>query len=150
MTHEVILSDDAVLLADAGRLELDLSNSPPAGIALGLVLLRDELVSAVTLRTLGARWTLRLRLAPEERAQISGQHHGKQRLELWVGRIELGAWLAFFLRYYRDGVAEVDHMDAFGIWADGSPLNVTLKVALGARPVLEDEARSRLGINQRR
>lgn len=33
------------------------------------------------------------------------------------------------LRYFRDGAAEVDHLDLEGLWHDGARCDLTLKVA---------------------
>jgi hypothetical protein len=55
-------------------------------------------------------------------------------------------WLSFFLKYYRDGMAEVDHMDveANDTRNSESVIDLVVKVAHARPPISEDQLRWRL------
>jgi hypothetical protein len=53
----------------------------------------------------------------------------------------------FFLKYYRDGVAEVDHIDieAIGTSSENTDVYLTMRVGSSRPSVTPDEAKQRLG-----
>lgn len=128
MTHDVILADDAALLDHAGRVVVDLAASCPGRLALALSLLNDTLVDRCTLRTASGSVVLRLTRSSRER-EVIVERHGHRQWSVSLGHIELERWLTFFLKYFRDGAAEVDHLDLDGLWHDGARCDLTLKVA---------------------
>jgi hypothetical protein len=145
MIHEVIVSTGARLIDRTGRTLCDFANTPPAAVALALSLLNENLVEAVVFRPAEPEWVVRFRKASsEQRARF--KWYGKHRLEFEMGQVELERWLVFFLKYYRDGVAEVDHLDTEGTNDAGVSHDLTLRVSLAADPVSEEEARRRLGL----
>ena len=148
MTHEILLDEEASLVERSGCLTVDLAESAPDSISLGLALLSEGLVDDLTLRPPRSTWAVRLRKLAELR-DMRVRRYGNQRIELVIGQVELERWLAFFLKYFRDGCAEVDHLDASGAWDNGGSLDFTLKVSIFAPPVSEDEARKRLGMKSR-
>ena len=145
MNHEIILEQEATLDADTGHVVFNVAHSPPAALALGLALVNEDLLDTLVIRPANAGWVLRVRTSSTPR-DIRMQWYATKRLEVRLGQIELERWLVFFLKYYRDGWAEVDHLDSEATWDTGQPCDLTLKVANSAPPVSEDEARRRLGL----
>ena len=125
----------------------DVANSPPGPVALGLALLHEELIDKLSLRPSTGRWTLRLHRSGRA-CDSRLSRYGEQRLELALSQLELERWLVFFLKYHRDGQAEVDHLDVETTWTTGVPCDLVLKVSQFAAPVSADEARRRLGLEE--
>jgi hypothetical protein len=148
MIHEILLDEEASLVERSGRLIVDLAGSTPGSISLGLALLSEALVDDLTLRPPRSRWAIRLRKSAEL-CVLRGRRYGNQRVELVIGQVELDRWFVFFLKYFRDGCAEVDHLDAHGAWDTGASFDFTLRVSMFVPPVSEDEARKRLGMKSR-
>jgi hypothetical protein len=70
---------------------------------------------------------------------------GDMSVKIAISSQELDYWLAFFLRYFRDGFAEVDHIDVEMDESEvAEKVMLTLKVDEAVSPVSEDEARKRL------
>ncbi len=68
------------------------------------------------------------------------------KIELQLTSTELEVWLHYFLKYHRDDMAEVDHLD-LNIGINGKKeLALTLKVARALPAVSAQEARQRLGL----
>jgi hypothetical protein len=130
MTHEIVLADEAALAVRSDGVVLDLAGSSPERVSLGLCLLSESLVEDVPMRSPKGRWVVRLRKSMKPHA-IRLRRYGNERLELNLGQVELERWLVFFLKYYRDGWAEVDHLDSDGTWEDGTSIQLILKVCTG-------------------
>jgi len=73
---------------------------------------------------------------------------GPETTELRITPSDLDYLLHFFLKYYRDGVAEVDHLDLqVSSGTSGEPESyITFVVPDAVLPVSEEEARKRLGL----
>lgn len=136
----VLVADDAVLTERPDGVVCDLLGSPPAPIALALCLLNEALVDGIELQPPRAAWVLQIRRS-EEPGEMQLRRADGRRVELVLGRIELERWMYFFLKYTRDGLAEVDHFDA-----DFDVSELTVKVSCSQTPVSEAEARRRLGL----
>jgi hypothetical protein len=130
---------------DSG-LSLDLSFEPAAirDCSLGLVLLKERLIEVFVIAELTGRSALELRR--------SGQAGGRARASLGgstsrlaLSDSELDHLVHFFLKYLRDGVAEVDHVDVQALSGDDE-CYVTFNVNESAPPVSPSEARRRLGL----
>ena len=124
--------------------------------ALLLAMLRYEVIEAlvvdVPLQTEREPIEFRIESAPDIVVSTFRQERG--RVLVWLSVRDCEAWLAFLLRYCRDGVAVVDHLDleiaerqhrrAAGV---GSKLCVTLQFEAARPPVPSDEARKLLGLD---
>jgi hypothetical protein len=147
MKHDVLLGGEATLVERSSSLVVwDLADSLPGPISLGLTLLTEALVEEVVLRPATGLWALRLRGSGEPR-DILLRRCDNAGLEMALGRIALEALLVFFLKYYRDGRADVDHLDMEATWDTGNACDVTLKVSRYKPPVSAEEARKRLGLD---
>ena len=147
MKHEVLLADDASLVERSDNLIVcDLASSLPGPIALGLTLLGEKLVEELILRPTSRSWRLSLRESSIPR-DIQLRRTENNVIALSLGRIALEVWLVFFLKYYRDGQADVDHLDFEAAWHTGAACDLTLKVALHKPPISADEARRRFGLD---
>lgn len=106
------------------------------GWLLDLALLQYELVDTVRIVDGGKSFRLRVELDADQVASaiLAWEERG---VLVRINRRELAAWMHFFLQYYRDGMAPVDHIDV-EIPADRSKgfpgTSLILKVPL-ARPL---------------
>jgi hypothetical protein len=148
LNHEIILADQAMRSERGGRAVWDVANSAPGPIALGLSLLNEGLIEELIAGTTHNTWRVRIRKAGTPR-DVQLQWYGNRRLQLMLGKVELERWLVFFLKYHRDGCAEVDHLDVEGAWDDRRTADFTLKVGSAAASVSDEEARRRLGLKTR-
>jgi hypothetical protein len=144
MMHETILSKRATLATEAHGIVCDLNDSPSDQVSLGLALLVERLAEGIVWRSSASEWVVRLRVHDAEATTVRA--YGQQRFEVSLSEIELGRWFAFFLRYFRDGRAEVDHLHVDAEWDTGARCDFTLKVSEFQAPVSEGEARKRLGL----
>lgn len=126
--------------------EIAVGSMPPEVVVAELLLLSEGLVPELSLRHPAQEAQIQLFVAETEAratAALSGDS-----LRLGLSRRELEWWIAFFLRYYRDGVAEVDHIDleASRVDNEAEDVDVVLRVEKFSPPVRGDEARRRLGL----
>jgi hypothetical protein len=116
-----------------------------------LCLLKEELTQSLTI--VGADGRLSLRL---QRQMPKLGHRGTVRwkenvAELALADTELDMWLHFFLKYHRDKIGEVDHIDAEFTPlspADARELYLTLEVPLAAPPISEQELERMLAADE--
>ena len=144
MTHELVVDDPATLTQKSEtRATWDLAATAPSEVAASLGLLKEQLVDRIALRPARGDWVVRVgRLQSGEESRC--RWYAARRLEVLLADGELERWLGFFLKYFRDGCAEVDHMDVEARDDAGATFDLTLKVAHSAPPVGADEARRRL------
>lgn len=144
MTRDVLLERASTLVGRKESARWDLGDTPPSLLVLELCLLQESLVERVALRAERGDWVVRLgrASAPDH---TSFRWYAERRLEVLLGGVELSRWLAFFLRYYRDGCAEVDHIDVEGAATGGGRFDLVLRVGRSDAPVSAEEARRRLG-----
>jgi hypothetical protein len=117
---------------------------------LGLCLLKEGLVdSLVVAENLGEKEieievvrNSRERIKPEVDARPKGFH-------VLANIADVDYWLHFFLKYYRDGVAEAKHLDleVVSLPDKEDGMYVTLEVDDAAPPVDAEETRRRLGLS---
>lgn len=116
---------------------------------LGLSLLQEALVDALIVTGVDSRKSLKLRRRmrhdDDPRAQMTFKHEAAV---IDVPATALKYLLYFFLRYYRDGAAEVDHVDleTTGPELDRASGYLTIKVDDFAAPVSAEEAARRLSL----
>lgn len=140
MIHHLSLAADACLRDDPTSVVLDLGTTSPGDVALALSLLAEGLVERLRLRDVSARSMGQLVRSTNPR-DVRLRHPSGQVLELTLGQVELERWRTFFLKYHRDGFAEVDHLDLEALGEDGSWRDVTLKVAAFSPRTTGHEAR---------
>jgi hypothetical protein len=109
-------------------------------------LLSEELVEELILRPVSGSWILSLRESSAPR-DIHLRKCDDNAIIVSLGRIALEVCLVYFLKYYRDGLADVDHLDFEATWDTGDACDFSLKVALHKPPVSAEEARKRLGLD---
>lgn len=146
MTHQLILHASATLDDRApGRAIWNVGETPPAVLCGGLALLKERLVDTLLLRPARGDWVVRLGRADAAR-EIRMSRSAPRRLEILLGETELERWFFFFLRYFRDRRAEVDHLDIEGESdATGERFDLALRVPHASPPVGDREARNLLG-----
>jgi hypothetical protein len=108
-------------------------------LSLALQLLLDNLVVAVVFRRLDSSEPIEFRVATENQSHIEG---GNGRLAVYLAASDLDFVRHFFLRYYRDGFADVDHIDIQN--SDGG--YTTFYAEQSVPPVSAEEAKRLLGM----
>lgn len=108
--------------------------------ALSLQLLQDELVDSIRFGSVGSGKHIEIRRSAIDSSSIS-HPAGDPRIEFEAHSLEFVRH--FFLRYYRDGMAEVNHLD---IELQGGHC-LTITVDEYAPAVSADEMRLRLGLD---
>lgn len=146
MNHECIFENAGSIDAVPGLIIWDLEDFSPITPALAITLLREQLATCVIFRRTRPNWILRLTSVSLRNREARFNWYGQARLDVEIAQVELERWQAFFLKYYRDGVAEVDHFDVSGLSSDGSSCELVVKVGNAAPPVSGEEARRRLGL----
>jgi hypothetical protein len=119
---------------------IDLGAVPIDEWCLNLCLLKEGLVDAITFAGKG-----RLKIEVDQTMERS--RHARARSEsgqvhLFVHPEELEFWVGFFLKAYRDGMAEVSHIDVEAISIpDNEEIDVTFLAGKAAPPMPGEEAR---------
>jgi hypothetical protein len=124
-----------------------LTNEAMLDWCLGLCLLQTRLVDTLLVKERGGKRGIEVQVlwtadrAARARADFK---HEMSRLELTP--IQLDSLTSFFLKYYRDGIAAVDHMDleAIAVGTESEDAYITLVVPDYAPPVSPEEAERRL------
>lgn len=144
MTYEI----PAIVNPPADRhLAVTLAGTALDRFALGVCLLKEQLVSSVLLRDGATRCEIQLsrdaRLAPHEVSRI---RNDGRRSKVAVSSTQLEALVTFFLKAVRDGLADVNHLDIED-QASGSEFSgwtLVVKVDRAKPPLSEEELRWRL------
>lgn len=113
-------------------------------LCLSLCLLRDDLISELVLRSKQMELYLEQRIEDKENWLVRSTHLVRVQLTA----IELERIAVFFLRYYRDGVAQVDHLDIEAKEDVPGHLDgyVTFVVPDYLPPISSEEAKRKLGV----
>ncbi|HEX3627409.1 MAG TPA: hypothetical protein VH280_18540 [Verrucomicrobiae bacterium] len=115
---------------------------------LGLCLLKECLVQTLIIKESGTKGKLEIertdRKGDADRTQANFESEGTR---LKITENDLDYLLHFFLKYYRDGWAEVDHIDLEALCtAECQDSSNTFKVPESAAPLSVEAARKRLGL----
>ena len=94
---------------DEAYLLLDFADDAIASWCLGLVLLQRNLVDRLSVSDRNASYTLIMR--PTSGHQRATAHWKETEIALDISEAELDGIIGFFLTYFRDGIADVDHID---------------------------------------
>lgn len=139
----LIASDGGIERVDETLYELNLGSTAPEVMVAELELLVSGLAPSITLRHRSNK--LQINVSCGDVAGRATAETTTEKLALTLSKTEIGYWLAYFARYYRDGVAEVDHIDVEAVSTKGVGVDVRLRVARSAPAVSPEEARRRLG-----
>ena len=124
-------------------------SSAVAGWCLGLMLLKEQLITALLIQPDSGKksHTCRLEVLPSRQMRSQAiLDSDTVRISLSINNLEY--ILSFFLKYFRDGIADVDHIDLEADSPDGEDvITITLKVPDSIEPVSPGEARRRLGLH---
>lgn len=145
-----INGDTKIDMTDVDQARLVIITFTPEAVVqlcLGLSMLWHRLVESVSLQGSGVTLVFgRCESNETARALVAWKGRGAS---LQLSSQELEYWLSFFLRGFRDGMAEVDHIDV----ETDSPSSTepsgffVLKVPDAVPPVSAEEARRRLGLS---
>jgi hypothetical protein len=111
--------------------------------------LKEGLIEALLVGEEGTNRELEVRvlseIKPHARAQASFE---TETTRLRITLSDLDYLRHFFLKYYRDGVGEVDHVDLEVASAtESSDASITFKVPEAVLPLSAEEAKKRLGLD---
>ncbi len=145
--HRTLLinADGGIKRADDTLYDLNLGSTAPEVLVAELDLLAAGLSDSVTLRHRSGGICVKI-----SRGDVVGRATAERlpdKLALILNETELGYWLSYFLRYYGDGVADVDHIDveATSIASIEGVVDVRVRVACSVQPLSPEEARRQLG-----
>jgi hypothetical protein len=115
---------------------------------LDLCLLENDLIQSVVITNDPGTFKLTISKNPSlsrtERGRVKWHSGGA---EIQISQTELDMWCDYFLRYYRDGIANVDHIDVdISPKKDARGLFITFKVDSAVPSIPEKEARRKLNL----
>jgi hypothetical protein len=116
---------------------------------LGLCLLKEGLTEGLLVSEERGRKKLELQMVGSSDVRAKAEaSFGTETTQLRIASSDLDYLLHFFLKYYRDGVAEVDHLDlqAMSENVEEEESYITFIVPESVLPVNEEEAKKRLGL----
>lgn len=129
-------------------LNVDFGNEALADWCLGLCLLKEGLIPALLIHEEIAKGTLAIQLIGQTKHRVKTQasfESDATRVKITAG--DLDYLLHFFLKYFRDGVAEVDHLDLdVESKTNDQESTITFRVPVSAQPLSAEVARKRLGL----
>jgi hypothetical protein len=150
MNKNMKLPIDIEKIHHPGQIVLRLFIHPDAlcDWCLGLSLLNNQLVDTLSVTGEKTKTGIGLSLGGKKntRGIIRLKFISSALTELEITKGDVEYLLHFFLRYYRDGMADVDHIDLPAVNSDTGDkgLYVTFKVQHSKPPVTPEEARRRL------
>lgn len=119
---------------------IDLAAVPIDHWCLNLCLLKEGLVDAITFAGKG-----RLKIEVDQTIERFPRARARSEsglVHLFVHPEEIESWVSFFLKAYRDGMAEVSHIDVEAVSIpDDEEIYVTFLVGKSAPPISGEEAR---------
>src|SRR5260370_10976705 len=150
MKKHLQLSIDFQLVDHLGQVVLSLLFRREAlrDWCLGLCLLKEGLVEALVVSEEHGKKGVKIQVRPTAKVSdrvLASFESDITRLELTPNN--LGYLQHFFLKYYRDGVAEVDHLDLEAICSDAGhneEIYITFKVPDSMPPLTPEEPERRL------
>jgi hypothetical protein len=117
---------------------------------LNLCLLREGLIESLTIIGDSAAYRLGISLEPALSSRQGKVQCRPGGADVLISITELDYWLHFFLKYHRDGVGDINHIDVEIPPREpnsGRGLDLVLQVPDALPPISEDEARRRLGLS---
>jgi hypothetical protein len=129
-------------------LKIELINKALLDWCLGLCLLKEDLINVLHVRNENSRLKSAFKVSMEAKQEVqSHATFGAEQTRIVLTRSDLDYVIHFFLKYYRDGLAEVDHIDLEVLCdSEGQDSCITLKVSEFMPPLDSDEAERRLGL----
>ncbi len=126
--------------------EIDLRQVEVADWTLNLCLLSRGLVESLTFVT-----NKQLRIEKDEKIKAVARAIvtiGSDQIRLVANPVELGYWESFFLKYYRDSMAPVDHIDVEALAGPDlkDQVDVIFKVGNARPPLSAEEVRKLIGM----
>jgi hypothetical protein len=120
---------------------INLKDVPMPEWCLNLCLLKEKLVD--TLIFLIGKKKLKIEVENIEDSRRANVFFAPNQVHLKVDPRELERWVDFFLMYYRDGVAQVDHIDVEALAISETPedIYITFMVKDAVPPMSAEEAR---------
>ncbi|WP_266160137.1 hypothetical protein [Dyella silvatica] len=88
---------------------------------------------------------LKIEFSAEKKCEATLRRQ-KDRVLLLLGVTELEAWMHFFLRAVRDGMAEVDHIDLDVTTEQNTGVTVVMNFPSSALPMTSDEMRRKFDL----
>jgi hypothetical protein len=117
-------------------------------LCLGLCLLSENLIESLVVSDERGEKVIKLRVGPKRENDPRARVSFKSNINLIeLTRVSLGYMQHYFLRYYRDGVADVDSIDIQATDTDSErdDIYVTMRVANSRPSVSPEDAEKRLG-----
>jgi hypothetical protein len=129
-------------------LNIEFKTEAIAGWCLGLCLLKEGLIPVLLVLEEAAKGKLEIKLAGQTKHRTKTQaNFESDAIRIRMTLDDLDYLLHFFLKFFRDGVAEVDHIDLeMESQTSSQDLTVTFKVPASVQPLSAEEARKQLGL----
>jgi hypothetical protein len=149
MTKHLRLKVRLHLVRHSGQtvLNVELERDALTDWCLALCLLKENLIETLIVAEHAASrqigFTILRGVKGTARTQASLSPHSSQ---VRMTPNDLDYLLHFFLKYYRDGVAQVDHLD-LEAGSGNDDAAITFKVSDAVEPLTAEEARRRLGLH---
>jgi len=130
-------------------LNIELETKDILDWCLALCLLKENLIDALLVQGENTRAKLEIQVSGVTKGRVrSRASFDSETTRLDITMTDLDYLLHFFLKYYRDGVAEVDHLDLeLAPEKAGQDACITFKVPESVQPVSPEEAKRRLGLH---
>jgi hypothetical protein len=129
--------------------KIDFGMNPCTEWCLGLCLLKEKLIDSLIITFPSDSFEMEL-IRDDElwHYNVAQANYVENMLLVYLSLHLLEYWVHFFLQYYRDGVAEVDHIDVEmdPRHGDGRGVFLTFQVSNFLPPVSAEEARRKLGL----
>lgn len=128
-------------------LNVQFENKAISDWSLALCLLKEGLISALLVSDEDAKHKLEIEIIKPAINRVKAHAIFESAItRLKITANDLDYLLHFFLKYYRDDLAEVDHIDLEVLTASGKDASITFKVAKAMTPLSVEEAKKRLGL----
>jgi len=148
MNQETRLSVDLQIVHHPGQsvLRLQFRREALRDWCLGLCLLKEGLIDAFTITEQAAKAAKVKFIVGAKPGARSRATLKVEASEVMLTRNGLDYLYQFFLKYYRDGVAEVDHLDLEAVDAEtgDKEIYITFQASESRPPMTPEEARRRL------
>lgn len=129
-------------------LNIEFETEALAEWCLGLCLLKEGLIPVLLIQERTAKGKLEIQLTGQTKHRARTQASFESNTtRVRMTPDDLDYLLHFFLKYFRDGVAEVDHLDLdVASQTNNQDATITFKVPESAKSLSAEEAKRRLGL----